>query len=96
MAKYEIVETCLKCGHKWIRKVARPKRCPDCDSTVWSTFSGKRQPARSLKIEVLPGQKMLYNIDKSTMRMIRAAQRKNPRLIAQARADGILVSNPLL
>jgi primosomal protein N' len=96
MQKYKIIETCLKCGYKWIRQVKKPKQCPDCKSTVWHCFNGKRRSFISKEINILPGQSMLYNFDKSTMRMIKAAQRKNPRLIAQARADGVLVSNPLL
>jgi primosomal protein N' len=96
MLKYQIIETCLKCGHKWIRRTFKPKRCPSCDSTVWATFSGKRNPERSLKIEVLPGQSMVYKFDKSTMRAIKKAQKENPRLKVTARADGVLVENVLL
>lgn len=22
--------TCSKCGHKWLRRAERPKRCPNC------------------------------------------------------------------
>jgi predicted RNA-binding Zn-ribbon protein involved in translation (DUF1610 family) len=93
MLKYEIIETCLKCGYKWIRQVAKPKKCPDCRSIVWYCFAGRKKAEDPIKIDVLPGQSMLYNFDKKTIREINKAQRKNPRLIAQARADGILVTN---
>ena len=91
--KRKIIETCLHCGYKWIRQVIKPKKCPSCRSLIWFRPRIKIEAKKQLKIAVLPGQSMLYNIDKKTIRAVRKAQRKNPRLIAQARADGILVTN---
>lgn len=26
---------CNACGHTWIARVAKPRRCPNCTSTTW-------------------------------------------------------------
>jgi len=93
---------CLKCHHRWLAFVVNPKKCPKCQSYCWNR--PKKAPGRKpeFNINILPGHNMLFKWSKDEARdqrlnrAIYAAQRKNPRLIAQARADGILVSWPVL
>jgi predicted Zn-ribbon and HTH transcriptional regulator len=28
-------ENCLRCGHEWMTRVARPVQCPSCKSPYW-------------------------------------------------------------
>ena len=27
---------CLRCGHEWLPKIAKPKWCPRCNSPYWN------------------------------------------------------------
>jgi len=27
--------TCKRCGHTWVKRVAKPVRCPKCQSSYW-------------------------------------------------------------
>jgi predicted nucleic acid-binding Zn-ribbon protein len=98
----EYAKRCLKCGHIWLAYVLVPNRCPKCRKTTWNR--DKKAPGRKpeFNMNILPGHNMLFKWSKDDARdqrlnrAIYAAQRKNPRLVAQARADGILVSWPVL
>jgi hypothetical protein len=95
----EYVKKCLKCDHVWWAHVISPNQCPKCKSRRWNR--DKKSPGRKpeFNINVLPGHNMLFRWSKDDARdqrlnrAIYAAQRKNPRLVAQARADGILITN---
>ena len=87
----KIIETCLVCGHKWIRAVARPKRCPACRSTIWFRVLIKKVPKQGIKIDLLPGERRIYGLDKKTIRAIRSAKAKNPRLKITPRAGWVEV-----
>jgi hypothetical protein len=41
--------TCLRCGHRWFSKLARPAACPKCMSATWDRddLHGAQRPARS-------------------------------------------------
>lgn len=28
--------SCLRCGHEWVARVPKPKRCPACTSARWN------------------------------------------------------------
>ena len=29
--------TCLRCGHTWVKRIEKPKFCPRCRSPYWDT-----------------------------------------------------------
>lgn len=31
---------CLRCGHVWEARVAKPKQCPKCKTYSWATLRG--------------------------------------------------------
>ena len=42
----DIGVTCLRCGHEWLRRTGRPKKCPKCRSAYWDTPRKNRQGMR--------------------------------------------------
>lgn len=81
----------MVCGHKWIRAVARPKRCPACRSTTWFKVRIKKEPKWGIKIDLLPGERRIFRLDKKTIRALKRARAKNPRLKITARAGWVEV-----
>lgn len=88
--KIEIVETCLRCGYKWIRKVKNPKKCPSCRSKKWNIISAECEKFVPIWKPLLPGESNIYVFDKKTKEMLFREIKKNPCLKAQARADGLV------
>lgn len=39
-------KTCLRCGHEWDSRVAKPKECPHCKSYKWDQPIRPRRKAR--------------------------------------------------
>lgn len=93
MVKCQIIETCLKCGYKWIRQVLKPKRCPDCRSTCWNKISIAKSRSTGLKIDIPAGESRIYPVDKKTKIAIASAKKKNPWLVVDVRCDVIIVRN---
>jgi len=34
---------CLRCGHKWIPRIEKPRICPGCRSPYWDTPRKKKK-----------------------------------------------------
>jgi len=36
-------ETCLRCGHRWLKRTNKPLRCPACTSFKWNKPQFKKK-----------------------------------------------------
>ena len=43
----EYGKTCRRCAYRWLPRVSKPQRCPNCRSKYWATKRTNRQGMRA-------------------------------------------------
>ena len=41
--------TCLRCGHTWVKRIEKPKFCPKCRSPYWDTPRIRKRRKETIK-----------------------------------------------